>query len=104
MFALNSVAGELEKCRRVSAFTNNLTALLGLLALGFPVSPATIRTTVAGWNPCGHRNAAMRFEARRTTGAAGVYKHDACRTSKRSQRLRALSHTYTGTQVTRRRI
>jgi hypothetical protein len=26
-----------------------LTALLGLLVLGFPVSPATIRTMLAGW-------------------------------------------------------
>jgi uncharacterized membrane protein HdeD (DUF308 family) len=49
MFAAKNIAGELEPHRRVSAFTNDLTALLGLLVLGFPVSPATIRSTVAGW-------------------------------------------------------
>ena len=49
MFTAKNIAGELEPHRRVSAFMNNLAALLGLLVLGFPVSPATIRTTVAGW-------------------------------------------------------
>ena len=49
MFAAKNIAGELEPHRRVSAFTNNLTALLGLLVLGFPISPATIRSMVAGW-------------------------------------------------------
>jgi uncharacterized membrane protein HdeD (DUF308 family) len=27
----------------------NLTALLGLLVLGFPLTPATIKTIVLGW-------------------------------------------------------
>ena len=31
------------------AFTNNLIALLGMLVLGFPVTSATIKTTVVGW-------------------------------------------------------
>jgi uncharacterized membrane protein HdeD (DUF308 family) len=49
MFAAKNIAGDFEPHRRISAFTNNLTALLGLLVLGFPVSPATIRTMLAGW-------------------------------------------------------
>ena len=31
------------------AILGNLTALLGLLLLGFPLTPATIRTMVLGW-------------------------------------------------------
>jgi uncharacterized membrane protein HdeD (DUF308 family) len=49
MFAAKNIACDLEPHRRISAFTNNLTALLGLLVLGFPVSPVTIRTMLAGW-------------------------------------------------------
>ena len=49
MFAAKSIAGEVEGQGRVSAFTTNLTALFGLLVLGVPVNPATIRTVVAGW-------------------------------------------------------
>jgi uncharacterized membrane protein HdeD (DUF308 family) len=35
--------------RKTMAFLGNLTALLGLLLLGFPLTPATIRTMVLGW-------------------------------------------------------
>lgn len=49
MFAGKSVAGDFERRRRLSAFKNNLIALVALLLLGFPVTPATIRTAVAGW-------------------------------------------------------
>ena len=49
MFAAKNVADQVERHRRLVAFTNNLIVLLALLVLGFPVTPATIRTTVAGW-------------------------------------------------------
>jgi len=49
MFAPGNIAGEIETRRKLSVFANNLVALLGLLVLGFPVTPATIRTTVASW-------------------------------------------------------
>lgn len=49
MYAVNNVPGEIERRRRLSAFKNNLTALVSLVLLGFPVTPATIRTIVAGW-------------------------------------------------------
>ena len=49
MFAATSIAGEIEAGRKLSAFTSNLMALLGLLILGFPVTSATIRATVTAW-------------------------------------------------------
>jgi hypothetical protein len=49
MFAVTKIGDEKEARRRLSAFTSNLLALLGLLVLGFPVSAATIRTTVGAW-------------------------------------------------------
>jgi hypothetical protein len=49
MFVSKNVAGKFESRRGLSAFTSNLAALLAVLVLGFPVTPATIRTTVAGW-------------------------------------------------------
>jgi hypothetical protein len=48
MFAVKNIAGVMERRRKLSAFANNLTALLGLLVFGFPVTPATIRTAIAG--------------------------------------------------------
>jgi hypothetical protein len=35
--------------KKVLTFGNNLIALLGLLVLGFPVTSATIKTTVISW-------------------------------------------------------
>lgn len=49
MFAATSIAGEIQAGQKLSAFTSNLTALLGLLILGFPVTSATIRTMVTAW-------------------------------------------------------
>ena len=49
MFGAKNTAGELERRRSLSAVTNNLAALLGLLVLGFPITPSTIRMTLAGW-------------------------------------------------------
>jgi uncharacterized membrane protein HdeD (DUF308 family) len=43
------MSGEIETRRRAVAFMGNLTAVLGLLILGFPLTPATIRTTLVGW-------------------------------------------------------
>lgn len=48
MFAAKNVTSEFERRRKLIAFTNNLTAFLAVLVIGFPVTPATIRTTVAG--------------------------------------------------------
>ena len=39
------IAGE----TRALTFANNLIALVGLLVLGFPVTLATVKTTVVGW-------------------------------------------------------
>jgi hypothetical protein len=39
------IAGE----TRVLTFANNLIALVGLLVLGFPVTSATVKTTVVSW-------------------------------------------------------
>jgi hypothetical protein len=35
--------------KKVLTFANNLIALLGLLVLGFPVTSATVKITVASW-------------------------------------------------------
>jgi hypothetical protein len=34
---------------KVLTFANNLICLVGLLVLGFPMTSATVRTTVASW-------------------------------------------------------
>jgi len=39
------IAGE----TKVLTFANNLIALVGLLVLGFPVTSATVKTTVVSW-------------------------------------------------------
>jgi predicted Zn-dependent protease len=49
MFTPGNITGVVETRRGVSAFTNNLTSVVGLLVLGFPVSPAAIRTMVVSW-------------------------------------------------------
>jgi hypothetical protein len=49
MYAVKKIAGENETRRKLTVLTNSLTALVGLLVLGFPVTPATIRTTIAAW-------------------------------------------------------
>jgi hypothetical protein len=49
MCAVTNIAGENETRRKLTVLTNSLTALVGLLVLGFPVTPATIRTTIAAW-------------------------------------------------------
>jgi hypothetical protein len=47
MFAAKNILGEGGTHRKLTAFANNLTVFLGLLVLGFPVTPATIRTALA---------------------------------------------------------
>ena len=49
MFAPGKTTGEIETRRRAAAFIGNLTALLGVLVLGYPLAPATIRTVLLGW-------------------------------------------------------
>ena len=44
-----SMTGEIETSRKAAAIIGNLTALLGLLVLGYPLAPATIRTMLLGW-------------------------------------------------------
>ena len=48
MFADEKMTDQVQT-RKAMAFLGNLTALLGLLVLGFPLTPATIRTMVLGW-------------------------------------------------------
>ena len=43
------IGSDVERQQKLSVFTNNLTAFLGLLILGFPVTAATVRSTLAGW-------------------------------------------------------
>ena len=45
MSKLIHIAGE----TRVLMLANSLMAFLGLLILGFPVTSATVKTTVVGW-------------------------------------------------------
>ena len=49
MYAPGWMTGEMETSRKASAIIGNLTALLGLLVLGYPLAPATIRTMLLGW-------------------------------------------------------
>jgi len=49
MFAPANVAGEIEARQRLSAFAGYMTAFLGLLVLGVPVTAATIRATLISW-------------------------------------------------------
>jgi hypothetical protein len=40
MFVARNTVDELERGRRLTAVTNNLAALVGLLVLGFPIKPS----------------------------------------------------------------
>jgi uncharacterized membrane protein HdeD (DUF308 family) len=48
MFAYGKMTDQVQT-RKAMAFLGNLMALLGLLVLGFPLTPATIRTMLLGW-------------------------------------------------------
>ena len=48
MFADGKMTDQVQT-RKGMAFMGNLTALLGLLAIGFPLTPATIRAMLLGW-------------------------------------------------------
>jgi chromosome segregation ATPase len=43
------MTGEMRERQRAVAFLCNATAALGLIVLGFPLAPATIRATLLGW-------------------------------------------------------
>lgn len=47
--AIGKMTGEIETRRRALALMSNLTAVLGLLVLGFPLTPSTIRSMLLGW-------------------------------------------------------
>jgi len=49
MSAPQNITGVIETRRRALAFANNLTSVMSLVVLGFPVSLAAIRTRVASW-------------------------------------------------------
>ena len=49
MYAPGWMTGEIETSRKAAAIIGNLTALLGLLVLGYPLAPATIKTMLLGW-------------------------------------------------------
>jgi hypothetical protein len=44
-----NMTGEMEARQRAAAFLESMAGALGLLVLGFPLTPATIRATVLGW-------------------------------------------------------
>jgi uncharacterized membrane protein HdeD (DUF308 family) len=43
------MTGQLETQPKAAAMMGNLTTVLGLLLLGLPLTPATIRATLLGW-------------------------------------------------------
>jgi uncharacterized membrane protein HdeD (DUF308 family) len=47
--AIGKMTGEIETRRKALALMGNLTAVLGLLVLGFPLTPSTIRSILLGW-------------------------------------------------------
>ena len=49
MFVRENMTGEIRARQETVAFLCNATAALGLLVLGFPVTPAAIRATLLGW-------------------------------------------------------
>jgi uncharacterized membrane protein HdeD (DUF308 family) len=49
MFLPENMRDEMRTRQRAAAFLCNATAALSLLALGFPLTPATIRSTLLGW-------------------------------------------------------
>jgi len=49
MSAPGNITGEIKARQRAVAFMGNLIAVLGLLVIGYPLAPATVRTTLLGW-------------------------------------------------------
>jgi len=49
MYAPGWMTGEIETRGKAAAIIANLTALLGLFVLGYPLAPATIRAMLLGW-------------------------------------------------------
>jgi uncharacterized membrane protein HdeD (DUF308 family) len=44
-----NMSAEMEARQRTAAFLEDVAATMGLLVLGFPLTPATIRATLLGW-------------------------------------------------------
>jgi uncharacterized membrane protein HdeD (DUF308 family) len=49
MSKLVKMTGDIKTPRRALTFMGNLIAVLGLLVIGYPLAPATIRTVLHGW-------------------------------------------------------
>ena len=49
MSAPGNITGETKAHGGASAFMGNLTAVFGLLVIGYPLAPTTIRTTLVAW-------------------------------------------------------
>ncbi len=49
MSAPGNIAGEIKTRQRAVAVMGNLIAVLGLLVIGYPLTPATIRMLLLGW-------------------------------------------------------
>jgi uncharacterized membrane protein HdeD (DUF308 family) len=47
--ALEKITGQIMTPRRAIGFMGNVIAVLGLLGIGYPLTPATIRTMLLGW-------------------------------------------------------
>jgi DUF2959 family protein len=49
MSAPGNITGEIKTRQRAAAVMGNLIAVLGLLVIGYPLTPATIRVLLLGW-------------------------------------------------------
>jgi uncharacterized membrane protein HdeD (DUF308 family) len=47
--ALEKITGQIKAPRRTIGFMGSVIAMLGLLGIGYPLTPATIRTMPLGW-------------------------------------------------------
>jgi uncharacterized membrane protein HdeD (DUF308 family) len=47
--APEKITGQIKTPRRAIGFMGSVIAMLGLLGIGYPLTPATIRTMLLGW-------------------------------------------------------
>lgn len=86
MYAPGWMTGEIETPGKAAAIIANLTALLGLFVLGYPLAPATIRTTLLGWVLM--VVTIMQFISghfQTTQSSVTVTRHPYCRSSERKR-------------------
>lgn len=49
MSARGNMTDETKRRRRTTGFMGSLMTMLSLVVIGYPLAPATIRTTLVGW-------------------------------------------------------